>query len=304
MEFHRKASASKATLPLIIIVFVAAAVCAEALQVRLAVFAAGMLVTAYFVELTGVRYSLVKGFARLPSCCFLLLCMAEMPLATIDGALTVLLVTLALIVLFRAYREQAAPGTFFLAFLLIGIVSLRFVQILFFAPLWWLMAMTWLQAPSLRNTLATVFGLLLPYWILLAAAFYFGQTEQLWQHFAELGIFTPPCDGLFEYRLLIPTAVIAFFDIVAIAHFRFYNRGQSIQNTMFFNIIHATSLLALAFAIVQPAHAACALPIAVLCTSFSTAHFFAFARGKAATVLFILLIIAALAGIVLAIWKH
>ncbi|MCD7713319.1 MAG: hypothetical protein LUI08_00075 [Prevotella sp.] len=304
MEFHRKASASKATLPLIIIVFVAAAVCAEALQVRLAVFAAGMLITAYFVELTGVRYSLVKGFARLPSCCFLLLCMAEMPLATIDGALTVLLVTLALIVLFRAYREQAAPGAFFLAFLLIGVASLRFVQILFFAPLWWLMAMTWLQAPSLRNTLATVFGLLLPYWILLAIAFYFGQVETLWLHIAAIATFTPVCEGLFDYRVPVPVAVIAFFNLVAIIRFRFYNRGQSIQNTMFFNIIHATSLLALAFAIVQPAHASCALPIALLCTSFSTAHFFAFARGKAATVLFILLIIAALAGMVLAIWKH
>ncbi len=303
MDFHSKASASKATLPLIIIVLLAATLVAELLNVKLAAFAAGALITAYFVELLNVRYSLVKGFARLASGCFLLLSMTAAGAAsTITGAATALLLTLAFVVLFRAYRQRRAPGAFFLAFLLIGVISLRFVQILYFVPFFWLMSMLWLQAPSLRNTAAMLLGLLLPYWLLLAVALYAGRGAKLWRAIAEIGYFRPPCEGLFEPRLLVPTVVIAFFDIVTIVHFRFFSRGESIKNRMLFNTIHATGVLALAFVIVQPLYAYCLLPIAVLCTSLSLAHFLAFARGKAASVLFILLLLTALAGTVAAIW--
>ncbi|MCD8282298.1 MAG: hypothetical protein LUC22_03480 [Prevotella sp.] len=311
MYFSNKAARAKATLPITIVFVIAVALAAEMTHGGALLPAICTLIAAYLLELLGVRYSLMQGFTRLILCCFLLMsvCAGGLLSSPIDAAMSVLFVVWLLII-FRAYQRRDAPAVFFLAYICIGVISLRFVQILFYVPFLWLMSVLWLQAPGARNATGMVLGLLLPYWFWLALALYvetgavaeghwlypllsfagydFAGIGGMARHFCGLGSFAPALEGILEPQLLAVTIFVTLFNICGIVRFRYFSHDESIRNRMQHLVINAAGILALVFLVLQPEHKELLLRIIIICSSVSAAHYFAFSRSKAANALFFL----------------
>ena len=115
------------------------------------------------------RNSLIRVFSRLVSSAFLVLSiMIPSLMESLDGCLVQQLFSITRLLLFSAYQDHHAMGTIFFAFICLGLISLKFIQIAFFLPVVWIMLFTILQAGSLRVFIASLLGLLLPYWFWLA----------------------------------------------------------------------------------------------------------------------------------------
>ena len=79
--------------------------------------------------------------------------------------------------LFSAYQDNRAMGRVFYAFLMLGIASTMFVQILFFVPLVWVLLCTNLMVRSFRAFVSSLFGLLVPYWFMVAYYLYIDDVD-------------------------------------------------------------------------------------------------------------------------------
>ena len=103
-----------------------------------------------------------------------------------------ILLSSVLFLLLRTYRQPGSMGIYFIAFFLVGIISLTHPAILFVAPLL-LICCLMLQSLHIRTILASIWGLLLPYWGATCVLF---LTEQSF-----------PTDAFVEH-LLAPTTIL------------------------------------------------------------------------------------------------
>ncbi len=304
MPLNTIVSTSKATLPLTVVLVIAALVAACGGDQQLWVAAVCTLVSAWLLEMINIKNVLLRGYSRLTACLFLVLSLATFRLsAAVDAALVQLCFVLCLLFLFPAYQRRRAPAAFFVAFLCLGVASMLFVQVLFLVPFLWLLAATWLQAPSARNFCASLLGLLLPYFFWGTYLFYIGSLSPFVAHFVSLATFAPLCEGLTEPHLLAAIAVIVFFDACALIHYLLFAFNESIKNRMLYSILFALIVVALAFLLLQPAAAAPLLRLLIVPSAAALAHFFTFARARVVVYLFYVFLALVLAATAAVIWN-
>ncbi len=319
---NNKAAASKAALPVSIAYVIAAGLLYGMTEIRAALPVFAILIAGFLLEALNVRYSLMRGFTRMISCCYMLFSIASVhvprsgDMAEITdmqgvfrffigentifvGMIMLLLFVFYLFFVFQAYQRRQAPALFFFAYVFIGIISLRFVHMLYFVPFLWMMTVIWLQAPSVRNTAAMFMGLLLPYWFWLAWLLYTGNPAVLINHFPALASFEPLCNGILEPHLLVSCAVLTLFHVCGMMRFWYFSYNENIRNRMQHLMIYAVGILALVFLVLQPQHANFLLPLVILGVSVSSAHYFTFSKSKLASVLFVIFIVVVLSATVL-----
>mgnify|MGYP000482460116 FL=1 len=78
---------------------------------------------------------------------------------------------IALFQLFRSYESGQASGNIFHSFFFIGLGSLAFPQLLYFAPLFYISMISFSFLLSAKTFFAGLVGLIVPYWFLFGYAF-------------------------------------------------------------------------------------------------------------------------------------
>lgn len=115
--------------------------------------------------------------ATLPITLFFMSCAINPQLAPWQGGTVYLMLLVgAYHILINTYRNHTAMGSYFTAFCLIGIASLYCPQILYAAPLWMLCS-GFMQSLHLRTALASLLGLLTPYWTAFCVLFLTDNTS-------------------------------------------------------------------------------------------------------------------------------
>ena len=135
---------------------------------------------------------MIRIYSRSVSAAYILLsCIAVWLFPSIAGGIIQLCTVLILLLLFSCYQETDSRGRTFYIFALTSLMSMFEPHYLLFAPLLWLLMSTTIYSMSFRSLLASLIGLITPYW-LYAGWMLFKNPMNPWQaleftnHFTQL----------------------------------------------------------------------------------------------------------------------
>ena len=237
--------------------------------------------------------ALIRVRSRMVGSMFLLLsCMDSGLFASAQGGLTCLFVAIAFWLLFQTYQQPDTPGRIYYGFLCIGIASLTYVQILFFVPLTWLLVHTQLQSMSWRSWIASILGLITPYWLSLLWAFHLQDGSFYWHHFHSLTQFVLPYDySLLKFGQLIVFIFTLSLLLMGIVHFVNKSYEDRIRIRQLYGFFGFWALGCTVFLALQPQHYDVLMRILFLCVSPFAAHLFTLTHSRVTNVLFIITIV-------------
>ena len=233
------------------------------------------------VELNNIN-ALIRIYSRMVSCSFLAMsCMLCFLFPSTSGAIMAPLVIGSMVSLFVGYQDKQAARPSYYAFLLLGLASLTFVHILFFVPLIWLLMAFLLQCFSWRTWVASILGLLTPYW--------FGCCWWAWQqdftfllnHFMALGDLARPLDfSLLTVPQIVSLAVVMLFAVIGIVHYLRKYHDDKIRIRLIYDVFIWTDLTAALFLVLQHQHYDCLMRMMVINTAPLIGHFLALTRTR------------------------
>lgn len=261
-------------------------------------------VSAFLMVVFNNVNALIRIYSRMVSCAFLVLsCAACFLFENMSGGITQLCVIAAYITLFHCYQDKASPGWMYYTYLCIGLASTLFVQILFFVPFLWLLTVTQLNAMSGRSFVASLLGLLTPYWFAAGWFVWQGDFSALISHFTALAQFQTLGDysGVSLSQLLVFVLVVALA-ITGIIHFWRNSHNDKIRTRQFFGFFMAMALLSAIFLILQPQHADVLLRLLIINTAPLIAHFIALTHTKWTNIAFWVIVSACLLVTAFNVW--
>lgn len=247
------------------------------------------------MELNNVN-ALIRIYSRMVSCSFLVLAvMSQYLVVDVRCGIVQACFIAFYLFLFSAYQDNRAMGRVFYAFLMLGIASTMFVQILFFVPLVWVLLCTNLMVRSFRAFVSSLFGLLVPYWFMVAYYLYIDDVDSLLDHFLQIAQFGPVLGWMDMPVSHILTAVyVAILAVVGMIHFRLNNYKDKIRTRMLFEIFSVLALAAIVFMILQPQHIDYLLALLIVSTSPMIGHYIALTNTFITNISFYVMLVVAL----------
>lgn len=221
--------------------------------------------------------SLIRVFSRMVSCSFMVLSLMIPSLFdSLEGGISQVMCIIALLFFLDSYQDRRSMGKIFFAFSCLGVVSTQFFQVLFFLPFIWFLLFTSLQSGSLKVIVASILGILAPYWFWLCWCLHNGCHTCILDHVMTVTDFGPIAEGLFTPQLIIPILLIATLGIAGTVHFLANSFADNIKTRMFYNVFIMLFFATLIFIVLQPQHSDYLLRILIICASPLVAHFFTF----------------------------
>lgn len=290
------------TAVLVLVLWLTVGFAAEQTYFKLLIFAA----SAYLMVEMNNRNALIRIYSRMVSCSFLVLAtMAASLFGSIDIWAVQFWMIASCTTLLSCYQDKRAVGRVFYAFLFIGIASIFFIQVLFFVPFMWVMMRTNLMSFSMRGLLASVFGLLTPYWLLAGYYLFNGDIMILVAHITSIADFSP----LFRYDLTnihewATFGFIALISITGIVHFLRNSYKDKIRTRMIYEMFIFMTILIFIFVVLQPQHILPLMSILLINASVLIAHYIALTGTRITNISFFVIIFLTLLMTVYNIWIH
>ena len=275
---------------------------------RLYVQLATLAVSTYLMVELNNSNALIRIYSRMVSCAFLMLtAMVPFLFRSFPCELLMLCIITFYTIILQTYQDKHSPGLTFYAFLCLGIASVVYVKVLYFVPFIWILMASRLQAFSGRMLVASLLGLIAPWWFIVTWCFFNGDWTWLATHFEQLYTFEPPfgnlrsvADGVWPVafsqqpatglQLLISIAFVLLLSLIGTVHYLRNNSRDKIRTQMIFEMIIILQLLTTAFAIVQPSQASMLLTILIINASVLAGHFIALTNTRLTNILFCLLV--------------
>ena len=247
------------------------------------------------MELNNVN-ALIRIYSRMVSCSFLMLAvMSQYLVVDVRCGIVQACFIAFYLFLFSAYQDNRAMGRVFYAFLMLGIASTMFVQILFFVPLVWVLLCTNLMVRSFRAFVSSLFGLLVPYWFMVAYYLYIDDVDSLLDHFLQIAQFGPVLGWMdMPVSHILTAAYVAILAVVGMIHFRLNNYKDKIRTRMLFEIFSVLALAAIVFMILQPQHIDYLLALLIVSTSPMIGHYIALTNTFITNISFYVMLVVAL----------
>lgn len=247
------------------------------------------------MELNNVN-ALIRIYSRMVSCSFLVLAvMSQYLVVDVRCGIVQACFIAFYLFLFSAYQDNRAMGRVFYAFLMLGIASTMFVQILFFVPLVWVLLCTNLMVRSFRAFVSSLFGLLVPYWFMVAYYLYIDDVDSLLDHFLQIAQFGPVLGWMdMPVSHILTAAYVAILAVVGMIHFRLNNYKDKIRTRMLFEIFSVLALDAIVFMILQPQHIDYLLALLIVSTSPMIGHYIALTNTFITNISFYVMLVVAL----------
>ena len=247
------------------------------------------------MELNNVN-ALIRIYSRMVSCSFLVLAvMSQYLVVDVRCGIVQACFIAFYLFLFSAYQDNRAMGRVFYAFLMLGIASSMFVQILFFVPLVWVLLCTNLMVRSFRAFVSSLFGLLVPYWFMVAYYLYIDDVDSLLDHFLQIAQFGPVLGWMdMPVSHILTAAYVAILAVVGMIHFRLNNYKDKIRTRMLFEIFSVLALAAIVFMILQPQHIDYLLALLIVSTSPMIGHYIALTNTFITNISFYVMLVVAL----------
>ena len=303
-QFQKTIARSRLSLPVTsvyaILVWIVCGVLTEQWWLQFGCFA---LTTYLMMQLNNLN-ALLRVYSRMVSCSFLALsCCACFLFPSVRGALTGVCIAAAWLTLSQTYQDKQSVGITYYGFLLVGLASTAYVQVLFLVPLLWLLMATQLLALSWRTWKASLLGLLTPYWFWLGWLLFRSDFSPFVNHFLQLSVFRFPID----YSVLNQAqwAVYAFTALLTFIHVIHYMRdwhNDKIRIRLLYGFFLWMDLAALAGIAIQPQFYDMLMHIAIVCTAPLIGHYLALSSSKLSNIVSCIIFAVTLAITVYSLW--
>lgn len=304
-SLQTKISESDITLPSAAVyaalLWIAAGLITSSLYLQFALFA---LNTALMMELNN-RNALLRIRSRMVSVSFIVIgCMANFMFADITACVTGTGTAVTLMLLFMQYHDKTSRGYNFYAFAAIGVVSMLWIQILFFVPLIWLLMLLCIQNMTRLTFAASIIGVIAPYWFAGAYFFFTGDFDTPVEHIMGITEFMPLTAAYSDIGLshIVTLAMTAALAVTGAVHYVRNSCNDKIHNRMLYNCFMWLDAAALAFIILQPQHYNKLIAMMTVFTSPLVAHFVALTRTRWTNIATIVIAAAALTITIFNLW--
>lgn len=255
------------------------------------------------VELSNSN-ALLRVRSRMVTSVFLALSCVYCPyLLSLSSCVLVLCMVSALLILFRTYQDNRRPGVCYYAFLCLGIGSIFFIQVFYLIPLVWLLMATQLQSLSLRTWLASLFGLLTPYWFMVPWLVWHQNYQWLLDHVMPLTEFDSAGIHTFTIGQVASYTVILLMALLGIGHFWLKSYEDKIRIRQLFGFFIVMILVVALWMMFQPQCFDQLMPLLILFTSPLIAHFFTFTESRVTNIFFIICIVLVVLLTALNLWE-
>ena len=228
----------------------------------------------YFKLLRFNNWVVTSFFMLLNACC-------GFTYDSIESAIVCTCMAWTVFILFLTYKSPGDVRHTYYGYLAIGIASLFFIPILYFVPLLWIIGAFQLQSLNWRSWLASLIGILTPYWFTFPWYLYLHSQETDTIHFPLVPLETVPDSG----SPFMPIQIIVFVLIIiltTIGIFNFWNKSyqENIQTRLFFGFLQWMGMAVVVAIILLPQHFYTLIRMLLLFASPYVAHFFALSRSK------------------------
>ena len=215
---------------------------------------------------------------------------------TVAAAMAQLFVVIMLLVLFTTYQDAASPGRTFYAFAALGVSSLFYVPVLFWVPVLWVLMATQLQSLSWRTWVASLIGLLTPYWLVLAWLLFQQDLQPLVDHFVVLGSWEfPPAYGSVGVGRLVALLFTLILAATGAIHFWTRSYEDKIRIRLLYGFFTTMTVVSTILLLLLPRHYESLMRLLLIMASPLIAHFFTHTSSRLTNAVFIVTIVVAVA---------
>lgn len=227
-------------------------------------------------------YSLIRVFSRTVGSSFIILtCATCFQFNSMSGAIISLCTSAFFLLFFHTYQDKDSPGWTYYAFLCIGLGSLVFVHLFVYVPLLWLMMASQLNSVSVRTVVASLLGLITPYWFLIPYFLGTGYTGWLIHHFQPLAMWDLSLDySHWTFNQQVTLALIVLVGATGTIHYLRNYYADKVRTRLFYSIFIYLMLATLLLTALQPAHYDELTRILIICVSPLAAHFMTLTRTR------------------------
>lgn len=250
-------------------------------------------------ELNNASVLLRVSSRMLSSMLAVLLATFVVPCIAHPGVFVVLFSLLSFFPLFGSC-QVSSPMLTFVTHLFLSLASLAFPKLLCLVPVYWMMQVM-MRSLSFRCFVASLLGVLLPYWFFAGVAVSFGWTDVFLAHILSLITFQfgdyaqVDAKQYASFAFVLLLFVLGSVDFVR-SSFKDKTRVRLIYNSL---IIHG--LFAALFGMLQPQHMAIWQSVLIIDAAIVFGHFFTLTNNRFTNILMLVL----LAGnVALMIWNH
>ena len=237
-------------------------------------------------------FALIRVYSRMIASSFLAFNLAFLMAPDIGGmqlqvTFMQFCVIVFLILFFSCYQYRRAQGVILYAFLMIGLASLVFKQILFLVPILWLLTGYCMVTFSVKILLSSIFGVSLPYVFLLTYYFMVGTPLEEWTLVHNWNFcHTFDFSGI-KMQVMLAFVCASVLSIIGMSHLIHEGHRDKVRTRMMYQIFFALFLFSFAMTLLQPANMLMFTALQLIATSAMIGHFFALTDTKRTNVVFI-----------------
>lgn len=262
------------------------------------------LVAGYLLVRVNREFSLGDTRSPLPATLFFMGC-SIVPdyFAQYTAGLHAVLFPMACYMLLSTYREREAMGRYFLAFTFVGIQCLLAPPLLFTLPLLVLCGM-FMGSLHVRTLLASLWGLLFPFWMMCGVLFLMGRVGVVPLYFEQLVSTTSVPfilqTGLRQWGMLLWVLLIALPGSIGIL----FNRTMKLQASAGFRLLIGVLAVSLVTMSLPTACSSVLFPCVLMTTALIGSAMFTGNGSRAKDIFFIILLLIWLFFLGLPLWSN
>ncbi len=240
-----------------------------------------IIATAWLAETLNVRCVMIKGRSRLTFVMVLLAgLVSELACSSVESCGEGLLWVLMAFLLFGTYQDRSAVGGMYMAYLMVGLMSVCDVKVLYVVPILWWITMVWMLSLTVKGWIASLLGLATPYWLWGAWALYMGDGSGLASHFERFVEYGGVCEGILDLHVLPSVAVLVVVLVIGMVHYLRNTFRGSIRNRMQHYSLFVLGIFACVAIVLQPSEMAWGVRLLAYASGASAAHFFNRSRSE------------------------
>ncbi len=248
--------------------------------------------------------ALIRIYSRMVSCSFLIL---TSMMTFITCKANVLIVQLCFIgtysLILKCYQDRLSQGKIFYAFALLGIASTQIPLILVFAPVFWILLRTKLMTFDLRTLIASILGIITPYWFWIGYCLIKGDFSFLTSNSVFHPIlFSPFRLGEIGEIRMIAFGFITLLFLIGAIHFFLNSFKDKMRTRLIYEMLLITNLVTIFLVLFQPQFIDFFLSIMIVHTSIFIAHYIALTSSRLTNISFFVLVLMTIALTVSYIW--
>lgn len=248
-------------------------------------------VSTYLMVQMNNAHALIRIYSRMVSVTFIFIsCAACFLFGSLSGAVMQMLLIASLLLLFTAYQDTHSSGRIYYTFLALGMASVIHPQLVFFTPLLWLFMIFNLRCFSWNTWIASILGVLTPYWMWGGWQLLQKDVTPLLNHYSAFTDFQPP----FEFGLLTLPQQLTFVFVVILAaigaiHFIQKSYMDKIRIRMLYTCLMWLNLVAIAYLVAQPQHYDLLMRIIIITTAPLIGHYLALTNTRLTNISFMVI---------------